>query len=233
MNIQRITSGQQIKIHPFELAGMGTGPYTFVGIHDIAEAREHAMNHMGGTHMADHPNLEAGLGTCCNCGHAINIVCIVKSSDGRLWGVGSDCVLKADDQSLGDATKVAVARRKKSIAAAKKEAKRRAEREKWLALPCRDSSALPGETNEQYIARQRAEAAAQEAARIAALEARTKVWGDIIKDLHDAKNGFLSEMAFILQERPLTERQAFCVAKHFYRAGTESHEKLQTALQQP
>lgn len=218
------------KAHPFELAGMGYGPYKFVAIHDIAEAREHAMNHLGGTHRAEHPKLEAGLGTCCNCGMAINVVCIVEDRDGKLWGVGSDCVEKVGDAHLGDKVKVAIARRRRAKAAAKREEQRKVRHQQWLAAPCTAKDAQPGETNLQYRERQLAEEAARDAAYKAKVAERTERFAEELKYLHSIAqthgNAFAASMAFALQEGPLTERQAECTAKFFARRGSETYLKM-------
>jgi hypothetical protein len=215
--------------HPFELAGMGYGPYRFNGIHDIAEAREHAMNHLGGTHAAEHPKLEAGLGTCCNCGMAINIVCIVQSADGRLWGVGSDCVEKVGDAHLGDKVKVAIARRRRAKAAAKREEARKVRHQEWLAAACTAKDALPGETNEQYKTRQYAAEQEREAAykaKVAERQARFAQDLATLQAIAETGNTFAASMMFALQEGPLTPRQADCTAKFFHRRGTASHAEL-------
>lgn len=212
--------------HPFELAGMGYGPYSFEGIHDIAEAREHAMNHLGGTHRAEHPKLEAGLGTCCNCGMAINLVCIVKSADGRLWGVGSDCVEKTDHGHLGDKVKIAIARRRRNKAAAKREEQRKVRHQEWLAAACTAKDAQPGETNLQYKERQMNEEIAKEAAykaKVAERQARFATDLATFQAIAETGNTFAASMMFALQEGPLTPRQADCAASFFYRRGTKNH----------
>jgi hypothetical protein len=81
--------------HPF-VATLGEGPFAFVGTYDIGAALAHQQA-FGSTEQAfrDAPRLEAGMGTCAHCGHAILTVCIIRRGDGKLFGVGSDCVFKA------------------------------------------------------------------------------------------------------------------------------------------
>lgn len=217
------------KAHPFELAGMGYGPYRFNGIHDIAEAREHAMRHLGGTHAAEHPKLEAGLGTCCHCGMAINVVCIVEDREGKLWGVGSDCVAKVDDQHLGDKVKVAIARRRRAKAAAKRDEQRKQRHAEWLQAPCTAKDALPGETNDAYRIRQNAIEAEREAAYKAKVAERQARFASELKTMQEIAetrgNAFAASMMFALQEGPLTPRQADCAASLLYRRGTKSHQE--------
>jgi hypothetical protein len=212
--------------HPFELAGMGYGPYRFNGIHDIAEAREHAMRHLGGTHRAEHPKLEAGLGTCAHCGMAINIVCIVEDRDGKLWGVGSDCVQKVDHSHLGDKVKVAIARRRRAKAAAKREEQRKVRHQEWLQAPCTAKDAQAGETNLAYKERQMNEEIAREAAYKAKVAERQERFAQDLATLQaiaETGNTFAASMMFALQEGPLTARQADCAAAFFYRRGTKNH----------
>jgi hypothetical protein len=216
--------------HPFELAGMAYGPYKFIGIHDIAEEREHAAQSF---RQPEHPKLTTGLGTCCNCGMGINIVCVVESADGQRWGVGSDCVLKTADKSLGNKVKVAIARRRAEKAAAKREASRLEEHKAMMAAPCTAKDALPGETNEAYTLRRHAEVIAAEAARQAMTAERLTRFADLVEVLSEASckgNGFAYDMIYNLQRGPLTERQAHCTAKFLYKAGSKGHAELTASL---
>ena len=86
----------QVEIHPFQRT-LGDGPYTFVGTFDLGSivAALQAGNvdaYNNGLAMA--PRLEAGMGTCAHCCHAISFICVVKTGDGKLYGVGSDCIAK-------------------------------------------------------------------------------------------------------------------------------------------
>lgn len=96
-------SDSPLSLHPFFESGMGEGPYHFVGVYDMGEAMNpnSAANfgNMRGM-LADAPKLKAGLGTCSCCGMGIMIICIIKNAAGELYGVGSDCVEKADGQGI-------------------------------------------------------------------------------------------------------------------------------------
>lgn len=87
---------QKIETHPFERT-LGIGPYRFVGTFDLGAciAALQAGNVNGYNNgLAMAPKIERGMGTCAHCGHAITLICIVKTGDGKLYGVGSDCIAK-------------------------------------------------------------------------------------------------------------------------------------------
>src|SRR5574343_1743482 len=115
------------KRHPFSFT-LGEGPYRFVGTYDMGRAVAAVNNGSKDTAAAfqDAPRLEAGLGTCAHCGHAILNICIVRRGDGKLYGVGSDCILKV--AASGDVSEVSKLERmirqaKSEKAAARKQAK--------------------------------------------------------------------------------------------------------------
>lgn len=89
------TPGMQ-KRHPFSYT-LGEGPYQYVGSYDLGATLAYAQS-FGDTKQAFRnnppPKLEAGMGTCAHCGHAILDIRIVRRGDGKLYGVGSDCILK-------------------------------------------------------------------------------------------------------------------------------------------
>ena len=100
------TPGNQ-KRHPFSYT-LGAGPYKYVGSYDMGAALAHQQAY-GDTASAfrDAPCLEAGMGTCAHCGHAILDIRIVRRGDGKLYGVGSDCILKVADQGdVGEISKL-------------------------------------------------------------------------------------------------------------------------------
>jgi hypothetical protein len=122
------------KLHPFEQAGMGIGPFTFVGVWSLpspalAEANSEAYNNA----LREMPKLVGGCGTCACCGMAIVHICIISNAAGERYGVGSDCVEKTGDPHLGNAAKVAVARRLAQQRRDREQAKRRAAHAVWLA----------------------------------------------------------------------------------------------------
>lgn len=113
------------KRHPFSFT-LGEGPYKYVGSYDMSRAVAAVNNGSKDTAAAfqDAPRLEAGLGTCAHCGHAILNIQIVRRGDGKLYGVGSDCILKVAAE--GDVGAVSEMERKIRIAAKKKRQDREA-----------------------------------------------------------------------------------------------------------
>lgn len=95
--------------HPFSLT-LGEGPYKYVGSYDMGAALAHQQAY-GSTEQAfkHAPRLEAGLGTCAHCGHAIIDIRVIQRGDGKLYGVGSDCVMKAAAE--GDVSALSVLER--------------------------------------------------------------------------------------------------------------------------
>lgn len=114
----------QIIIHPFQNT-IGPGPYKFLGSYDMGAALRH-QEAFGDTAAAfrDAPRLEAGMGTCVHCGHPILNIQIVRRGDGKLFGVGSDCIQKIGDKKLISAAKAEKNRIAREKSAAKREANR-------------------------------------------------------------------------------------------------------------
>ena len=108
------------KRHPFSYT-LGEGPFTYVGSFDLG-AVIGALNagnvNAYNNGMASAPRLEAGMGTCAHCGHAILNIQIVRRGDGKLYGVGSDCILKVHAE--GDVGKITEMERQLRLAAKKK-----------------------------------------------------------------------------------------------------------------
>ena len=77
---------EDTKRHPFSYT-LGPGPYSFVGFGKIHTSETFGARYIG-------PELERGCGTCAHCGHAIMNICVVKTGDGKLFGVGNDCIDK-------------------------------------------------------------------------------------------------------------------------------------------
>lgn len=94
--VTAVVADETPKAHPFERT-LGPGPYTFAGTFDLGAcvAALHAGNVAGyNAGLASAPRVESGMGTCSHCGMAISLICIVKTGEGKLYGVGSDCILK-------------------------------------------------------------------------------------------------------------------------------------------
>lgn len=113
-------------VHAFELAGLGKAPFQFVGV------RENAYT-VPGTYIN-----RAG-GSCDYCMASIRWECAIKSSDGKTFKVGSDCVAKTGDHGL----RRFVDAEKKKRESEKRAAKHKA---KWIAVK-EELAALMGDSN--------------------------------------------------------------------------------------
>lgn len=75
-----------VGMHVFERAGLGRAPFRVVGYY------ESCITHPDGTTQAS--------GNCIYCGTGIRWCCVIQSSDGNSFVVGSDCVNKTGDAGL-------------------------------------------------------------------------------------------------------------------------------------
>ena len=73
--------------HKFELAGLGQSPFTVIG-------------YRKNIYVACHGAPQQPGGSCAYCGTGIMNEFLIKSSDGKTFTVGSDCVLKTGDAGL-------------------------------------------------------------------------------------------------------------------------------------
>ena len=205
------------KMHPFERAGMGVGPYKWVGTVEIPNAAEFANSAAGfggGDPYAEikAAKLKAGAGTCCCCGMGIMTVCVVQDASGDRWGVGSDCVMKSGEQHLGDAAKIAIARRRAQKRDAKREQERKERQAVFDAMPAMDKRALPGETNGQMQARLNAEWRAQETARLA----HARRMAVICDALNERGGQFCRSMAYEFSQGRVPAGRALEICRDIY-----------------
>lgn len=216
MKTRNTTTTTEEKAHPFEIAGMGVGPYRTGGIFEIPRPGDGSARMFANldpyAEVRD-LKLKAGAGTCACCGMAIMIICVVIDANGDRWGVGSDCVMKAGEKALGDKIKVALAKRRRAIERDKREAKRNAQREAFEAAIATDKRALPGETNGQMRQRLNAEYDAERARQAEASKAREESLKDILTALDGQRSHFFASLAAQLRNGPLTGRQATFVIK--------------------
>lgn len=206
------------QMHPFEQAGMGIGPFSFVGMAEMPDLSESSASNFASLDPYAEIrslNLKSGAGTCSCCGMAISIICVVENGVGERYGVGSDCVLKCGQPALCNAAKVAVAKRRNEINRKRNEARREQQHQKWLATASTKVDALPGETNGQYLDRQNARIAELEAKRQASIASRANAFSDILNALFAADSDFHRSLAEQLKFGPLSERQAAFVGKLF------------------
>lgn len=104
---QPATIDQEVKVHPFEAQGLGKALFVCVGM------QKNVYTGGGGSQPG---------GTCRFCGTGIMYEYLIKSSDGRLFVVGSDCVHKTNDPKLVPAVESLERQRKREMA---REARRR------------------------------------------------------------------------------------------------------------
>lgn len=79
-----------LKVHKFEQANLGLAPYVFLGV-----SREIYQAIPGDSSCPIQP------GTCCDyCGTGIILTFHLRSSDGKRFKVGSDCIGKSGDEGL-------------------------------------------------------------------------------------------------------------------------------------
>ncbi len=209
-------------VHPFEVAGLGLAPFRCTG---------HSYE-VGPRKLADGTEVgSAGqpMGCCDYCGQGIANVYYIKSSDGRIFTVGCDCVLKIGRSDNVLTTQVK--RLKNQLAARARESKRLARREQREAAIQADlqaqRSANGGLTN--YELKQKREAEAQAAT--AAAAAADNLW---ILERLPATSGspFIQDMIARLKTNPLSnfsERQLQVLgevwAKTWGRQGSQACEE--------
>jgi hypothetical protein len=180
--MQNIDSSLEKQAHPFELSGLGTGPYRWVGFYSfpskgLAEANPDAYQNA----LREMPrDLVNGCGTCAHCGTPITNVCIVRDGQGRHYGIGNVCIEKTGDTYLGNKAKVALAQLQREQRRQREAAKRAAATKKWLA----QIDPATGETNAVIAARKAAETRAaqkrEEAEREARKQAVMAKWGFMV-----------------------------------------------------
>lgn len=112
------------EVHPFERAGLGQAPFRYVEMaqQDICYG-ERILNRAelqeGGIAVTTKPG-----GSCAYCGTYIRHMYNIRSADGRVFHVGSDCVEKTGDAKLVNAVKVQVRKDAKAKRVATAEAQR-------------------------------------------------------------------------------------------------------------
>lgn len=72
--------------HAFEVAGLGQGPFRYIGM------SENVITYPDGTQKAG--------GSCDYCGTGIRFECVIVSKDGKRSKVGCECIRKVGDAGL-------------------------------------------------------------------------------------------------------------------------------------
>lgn len=184
--------------HPFEIAGMGLGPYRFGGIIEMPNLSDEGASNFANSdpyREIREAKLKAGAGTCACCGMAITVICVVIDGAGDRWGVGSDCVEKIGEPALCNAAKVAVAKRRNRMARERNEAKRQERQRAFDAAISTDSRALPGETNAAFRERLRSQQAAEKFAQDARAARRGAILKPVADVVRDGRGGFCDSVA--------------------------------------
>lgn len=75
-----MTANSKDGLHPFQRAGLGIAPFKYIGM------TEKVIKHADGT--------EQPSGTCDYCSNGIRYCYQIQSADGKVFQVGSDCVMK-------------------------------------------------------------------------------------------------------------------------------------------
>lgn len=86
--------------HPFEVAGLGQAPFRFIGMHEQDRRYgESILNRAEYERTGVAVTTKPG-GSCAYCGTYILNMYNVRSSDGRVFHVGSECIEKTGDRKL-------------------------------------------------------------------------------------------------------------------------------------
>lgn len=221
-----MTTNTTPEVHPFLEAGMGEGPYTYVGNYDMSEAMnpDSAANFGSMTgFLKDAPKLKAGMGTCACCGMAIMNICIIRDGNGDLWGVGTDCVEKTGDAGIVKQALAASALRakaKRRAAVAKKAAA------KWEAgRPAREAA------QKAYAEQQAAEKITKDAAKAERIAMLGEYGEGMIRTAEGARGDFYKSLASQLLERgDLSPRQVHFLAKSYGRDGSKAYQAAYRAI---
>jgi len=92
--------------HPFEVAGLGKAPFRFVGMAEQDLRYGEAILNRGEYERTGIAITTKPGGSCAYCGTYIGNMYNVRSADGRVFHVGSECVNKTGDAKLIGAIKV-------------------------------------------------------------------------------------------------------------------------------
>lgn len=119
--------------HPFEIAGLGKAPFSYVGmVHQDIRYGQAVVGMAGGIPITTAPG-----GSCAYCGTYIVNMFNVMSADGRVFHVGSDCIYKVAETAQDAATTKIATKVKADLAAQKasRTAKKAVEARAFFAAP--------------------------------------------------------------------------------------------------
>ena len=137
-------------IHVFEAAGLGMAPFKFLYVWtmpsvSLLEANPEAYNNA----MAS-GNFK-GKGSCQYCFHYIVNHYVLESADGKVFAVGSECILKAGDFGLSSAVKAAKKAKNAEIRKTKKASKNAERQAKWTKEAAEKLANWISENDTQYV----------------------------------------------------------------------------------
>jgi hypothetical protein len=107
-------------IHPFEAAGLGLAPFRFIGLEAQDLCYGEAILNRAEYERTGIAITTAPGGSCAYCGQYIVVMYRVRSSDGRTFHVGCDCVEKCAKASAGTDSERDMARLQSAVRAAKR-----------------------------------------------------------------------------------------------------------------
>lgn len=110
---------QPTAIHPFEAAGLGKAPFRFVGL-QTDDDRAAVQTERAGAGLTYTTNY---CTSCDYCSQAIHNAFQVRSSDGKQFKVGCDCIRKVGDVRLISAVKAAESAKRRAVSATKRRTK--------------------------------------------------------------------------------------------------------------
>jgi hypothetical protein len=141
------------KIHPFESAGLGVGPFVFVCSVEIGDPEDGA-SFMNSSRIQSEQakKFKVGFGTCDHCGRGIMHNAVIRDSEGKHFVVGMDCAQKTNDPCLANKAKL----EQRRITREKRQERKRLKQEAWLNTVCET-----GETNGERELRERDERIAE------------------------------------------------------------------------
>jgi hypothetical protein len=207
-------------VHPFLEAGMGEGPYAYVGNYDLSEAMnpDSAANFGNMTgFLSEAPKLKAGMGTCACCGMTIMNICIIRDGAGDLWGVGTDCVEKTGDAGIA----------KKALAASalRSKAKRRAEAAKRAVAKFEAGRPAREQAQREWAEKEAVRKAELDAAKLSRLSKLSPDYRHAITRLSEGSDGdfYRSLASQLLEDGSLSPRQVHFLAKAFGRDGSKAY----------
>jgi len=203
-------------LHPFEIAGLGKAPFTYIGM----EKRVHSAA----------PGHQQPGGTCDACGQGIMYCFMIRSSDGRGSIVGCDCVLKLDrsDNKLVDAVQRDMLHYERKVRDDKRK-KEFEEREKQRSLKLQEERDRNGGLTDKEVSDQKRKN--EEVSKRLKYEAEN---GWLLTILEKQSGDFCASMVQKISTMPISDLSDRCIdilrdifAKHHGRRGSKKYEEAQ------